>query len=295
MQFFKLKVTSDSPGKLGRFLQKNGFSKRAIINSNHHQGMILVNHKRRHTSFHLKKNDEVIFILGQEKENSFLKPSNKKVNIVFETNDYLIVNKEAGVLSIPSRYEDSDAVVNRLLSYLRQENKKAKPHIVTRLDRDTSGLVLVGKNSVAQARFSEMNKKTFIKKYHAIVHGNFAQEELVGVIDEPIGKKDETVKRYVVASGKPSQTKYRVLAQKKGASLVELQLFTGRTHQIRVHMEHLGHPLYGDTLYGIKDNFKRQALHCFLLSYPDPFTSKEQQIEIPDPEDMKNLWNSLDN
>ena len=163
MQFFKLKVTSEKPGKLGRFLQKNGFSKRAIINSNHHQGMILVNHKRRHTSFPLKKNDEVIFVLGQEKDNEFLKPSDKKVDIVFETQDYLIVNKEAGVLSIPSRYEDRDAVVNRLLGYLYQQNQNTKPHIITRLDRDTSGLVLVGKNPVAQARFSN-GQKYFYKK-----------------------------------------------------------------------------------------------------------------------------------
>lgn len=293
MQFFKLKVTSEKPGKLGRFLQKNGFSKRAIINSNHHQGMILVNHKRRHTSFPLKKNDEVIFVLGQEKDNEFLKPSDKKVDIVFETQDYLIVNKEAGVLSIPSRYEDRDAVVNRLLGYLHQQNQNTKPHIITRLDRDTSGLVLVGKNPVAQARFSNMDKNIFIKKYHAIVHGNFKNNELTGIIDAPIGKKDETVKRYVVKDGKPSQTKYRVLAQKQGAALVELQLLTGRTHQIRVHMAYLGHPLYGDAIYGVKDNFKRQALNCFLLSYPDPFSSKKQKIEISDPVDMQSLWRNL--
>lgn len=294
MQFFKLKVTNEKPGKLGRFLQKNGFSKRVIINSNHHQGMILVNHKRRHTSFPLKKNDEIIFVLGKEKENAFLKPSNKNVNIVFETQDYLIVNKEAGVLSIPSRYEDSDAVVNRLLKYLHQQNQKAKPHIITRLDRDTSGLVLVGKNPVAQARFSNMDKNTFIKKYHAIVHGNFKNNELTGIIDAPIGKKDKTVKRYIVEGGKPSQTKYKVLTQKQGAALVELQLLTGRTHQIRVHMSYLGHPLYGDALYGAKDGFTRQALNCFLLKYPDPFSSKKQKIEIADPSDMENLWNSLE-
>ena len=138
-----------------------------------------------------------------------------------------------------------------------------------------------------------MDKNIFIKKYHAIVHGNFKSNELTGIIDAPIGKKDETVKRYVVKDGKPSQTKYRVLAQKQGAALVELQLLTGRTHQIRVHMAYLGHPLYGDAIYGVKDNFKRQALNCFLLSYPDPFSSKKQKIEISDPVDMQSLWRNL--
>ncbi len=214
----------------------------------------------------LHAGDEVIFILGEEKENKWLKPSSKKLNIVFEQKDYLVINKDAGILSIPSRYEDSDAVVNRLLYYFQQQKQTdLRPHVITRLDRDTSGLVLVGKNAVAHARFSKMEKNEFIKKYHAIVHGNFEEAQRQETIDAPIGKIDTGVKRGVVNNGQRSVTKYRVLDQVKGASLIELQLLTGRTHQIRVHMQYLGHPLFGDHLYGIKDNFKRQALNCFYL------------------------------
>lgn len=294
MQYFKLKFENKTPQKLGRFLLKNGFSKRTLTNSQHHSGMVLVNHHRRYTSYLLHAGDEVIFILGEEKENKWLKPSSKKLNIVFEQKDYLVINKDAGILSIPSRYEDNDAVVNRLLHYFQQQKQTdLKPHVITRLDRDTSGLVLVGKNAVAHARFSKMEKNEFIKKYHAIVHGNFEEAQRQGIIDAPIGKIDTGVKRGIVNNGQRSVTKYRVLDQVKGASLIELQLLTGRTHQIRVHMQYLGHPLFGDPLYGIKDNFKRQALNCFYLEFDDPFSEKRQKIEIADPIDMKRLWKNL--
>lgn len=294
---FKLTVQEKDPKKLGPFLLKNGFSHQALNNAKHHHGMILVNHKRRYTSFNLKTGDEVLFISGEEKKNVFLKPSSKPVSIVLETPNYLVVNKTAGVLSIPSRYEDDDAVVNRLLGYFAKKNEhNLKPHVVTRLDRDTSGLVLVGKNSIAHARFSKINKAKFVKKYHAIVHGNFAPNQLTGLIDQPLGKKGTGVKRVVIEGGKPAQTEYQVLDQVAGASLVELRLLTGRTHQIRVHMAYLGHPLYGDPLYGVQDNFSRQALNCFYLDFPDPFDQqKHKKIELEDPADMQNLWQTLIN
>lgn len=294
---FKLIVQERDPKKLGPFLLKNGFSHQALNNAKHHHGMILVNHKRRHTSFNLRVGDQVIFVSGEEKKNNFLKPSKNPVSIVLETPNYLVVTKSAGVLSIPSRYEDNDAVVNRLLGYFANKGQKnLKPHVITRLDRDTSGLVLVGKNPIAHARFSKIDKEKFIKKYHAIVHGNFASDELTGLIDQPIGKNGSGVKRAVVADGKRAQTAYQVLDQAAGASLVELRLLTGRTHQIRVHMAYLGHPLYGDPLYGIRDDFSRQALNCFYLNFPDPFNQQKcETIELADPVDMQKLWQKLIN
>lgn len=291
MTTFKLIVKEKDPKKLGSFLLKNGFSKQAINKSKHHGGMILVNHKRRYTSFKLKAGDEVFFITGEEKKNPWLKPSNNPIEIVKETKNYVVVNKKAGVLSIPSRYEDADAVVNRLMGYFKKKGEDAKPHVITRLDRNTSGLVLVGKNAVAHARFSKYDKEVFIKKYHAIVHGQFMEK--TGVVDAPIGKLDAGVKRTVRSDGKSAQTAFQVLAQKKDTSLVELRLFTGRTHQIRVHMQSVGHVLYGDKLYGAQDNFARQALNCFYLKFPDPFTEQEVEITIEDPTDMKMLWQQL--
>lgn len=295
MKVFKFKVTKKDPKRLGSFLGSKHFSKQAILNAKHNGGMILVNKKRRYTNFILKNGDFVYFAMGEEKLNKYLKPSNAPIDICFETENYLVINKEAGVLSIPSRYEDDSALVNRVLGYFSKrpssEQKFLKPHVVTRLDRDTSGLVLIGSNALAHGKFSELKKDVFIKKYHAIVHGNF--ETLTGLIEAPIGKVGSSVKRAVKVDGQYAATKYRVLEQKNGASLVELQLLTGRTHQIRVHMSYLGHPLYGDELYGANDDFSRQALNCYYLSFPDPFTNKIQEIQIAEPIDMQNLWSEL--
>ncbi|MBA1393645.1 RluA family pseudouridine synthase, partial [Lactobacillus sp. XV13L] len=215
--------------------------------------------------------------------------------IVKETPNYLLVNKEAGLHSIPSRYDDN-ALVNRVLGYFaRKKLTGIKPHVVTRLDRDTSGLVLIGKNAIAHARFSKLSKDDFIKKYHAIVHGNFALGELAGVVNAPIGRATATVARSIDSGGKAAVTAYRVLKQVPGASLVELRLYTGRTHQIRLHMQHLGHPLFGDPLYGVRDDFDRQALNCFYLSFPDPFAGGAQvEVTVPEPRDMQDLWQELE-
>lgn len=294
MTIFKLIVKTRDPKKLGSFLLHNGFSHQALSKARYHGGMVLVNHKRRYNSFELKAGDQVIFIPGREKDNPFLKPSFKSISIVKETKNYLVLNKPAGILSIPSRYEDSDAIVNRVLGYFIQQKKAdLKPHVITRLDRNTSGLVLVGKNAVAHARFSKLKKAVFVKKYHAIVHGDFDQQHLVGMIDAPIGKIGSGIKRAVLANGQKAQTEYRVLEQKSGFSLVELRLLTGRTHQIRVHLSSIGHVLVGDTLYGANDAFPRQALNCFYLSFPDPFSGEQIELKINDPADMNNLWHCL--
>ena len=291
MTLFKVTVNEKAPKKLGIFLLKNGFSKRAVNNAKNSGGMILVNHKRRYTNFNLHTGDEVIFIPGQEKCNPWLVPSQEPLEVIKETENYLVVNKPAGILSIPSRYDDN-ALVNQILGYFeRKKSMNTKPHIVTRLDRDTSGLVLVGKNAIAHARFSQIHKDKFVKKYHAIVHGNFDLDELTGIIDQPIGRKGTSIMRSIDPTGKKAKTAYRVIAQKPNVSLVELRLYTGRTHQIRLHMQYIGHPLYGDPLYGEDDNFNRQALNCFHLEFPDPFRKEKQvSIEVPDPPDMQKLW-----
>lgn len=296
MQVYKLIVQKNDPGELSHFLLKKGFSRRAVNNAKNRGGMLLVNHHRRHTGYRLKEGDVVHFLMGQEKENPALRPSDKPLEVVAEASDYLVVNKPAGLLSIPSGFHHEDAVINRVLSYFQKQGADPayiKPHIVTRLDQDTSGLVLLGKNAIAHDRFAKLGKNRFIKRYHAIVHGNFPEDELTGLIDKPLARVGETVKREVNPNGQKSLTAYRVIDQVPGASLVELRLLTGRTHQIRVHMMSLGHVLFGDDLYGAKDHFARQALNCFYLSFPDPFSGKKQTIELPDPKDMQDLWQKL--
>ncbi|CAM3088645.1 23S rRNA pseudouridine1911/1915/1917 synthase [Lactobacillus bombicola] len=291
MTIFKVMVATDKPISLGSFLEKSGFSKQAINNAKNLGGWLLVNHKKRYTNYLVRSGDEVIFIPGKEPANLWLKPSNKPLNIIKETENYLVINKPASLLSIPSRYDDN-AIVNRVLGYFaRNKLTEVKPHIITRLDRDTSGLVLVGKNAIAHGRFSKISKADFVKKYHAIVHGNFSQNKLEGMIDLPIGRMNKSIKRTIDVKGKEAVTAYRVIDQIPDMSLVELRLYTGRTHQIRLHMQAIGHPLYGDQLYGIKDEFKRQALNCFYLAFPDPFAKNELvKVEVADAADMQKLW-----
>ncbi|WP_288746823.1 RluA family pseudouridine synthase [uncultured Lactobacillus sp.] len=289
-------VAKNDPGQLSHFLLKKGFSRRAVNNCKNHGGMMLVNHHRRNGSYRLKEGDVVHFLMGQEPVNPWLKVSRRPLDIVEETADYLVINKPAGLLSIPSGFHAEDAVINRVLAYFEKQGVNpayVKPHIVTRLDQDTSGLVLLGKNAIAHDRFSKLSKDAFIKKYHAIVHGNFAEGDLSGLIDKPLARVGDTVKREVNPKGQRALTEYRVLDQVPGASLIELRLLTGRTHQIRIHMASIGHVLYGDDLYGARDAFARQALNCFYLSFPNPFSGEEREIEIPDPGDMQGLWRQL--
>jgi 23S rRNA pseudouridine1911/1915/1917 synthase len=290
MHYFKAIVRPGDSHQLGHFLAKKGISHRTLKNVRYNGGWLLVNHKRRLASYRLHDGDEVIVIMGREKDNKWLQPVKGPLDIALETPDYLIINKPAGVLTTPTRYEDHDSLVNYLLFYLQKKGSD-RPHVVTRLDRDTSGLVLVAKYGAAHDRFAQLGHQVLQKKYHAIVHGNFKDVE--GRFDDPIGKVDSGVKRGVVAGGRSAHTRYKVLAQKPGASLVEVRLLTGRTHQIRVHFAHSGHPLFGDQLYGGGDNFDRQALNAFSLSFPDPFSGKKRRIEIPDPQDMQTLWQQL--
>lgn len=290
MHYFKAIVRPGDSHQLGHFLAKKGISHRALKNVRYNGGLLLVNHKRRLASYRLSTGDEVIVVLGREKKNKWLKPVKGPLTIELETADYLIVNKPAGVLTTPTRYEDHDSLVNFLLYYLQKKGSD-RPHVVTRLDCDTSGLVLIAKYGAAHDRFAQLGHRVLQKKYHAIVHGIFRQAS--GRFAQPIGKIDASVKRGVTPSGRSACTCYRVLAQKPGASLVEVKLLTGRTHQIRVHFAANGHPLFGDQLYGRADGFAHQALNAFSLSFPDPFDGQRRHIEIADPSDMQALWQQL--
>lgn len=293
INFFKEQVSANDPHVLGHFLLKRGFSRRSLKFARYHNGLILVNHRRRYLSFHLQTGDEVIFVPGQEKPNPYLVPIKGPLQIVQETNNYLLINKPAGLLTIPSRYEDRQSLVNYLLAYFEELGLTTRPHIVTRLDRQTSGLVLVGKNGVAQSQFSQQSADQLQKKYHAIVHGNF--DEWTGRVELAISQVNKTVRRRVAPHGQSAVTLYQVLDQVPGASLVSLRLMTGRTHQIRVHMQAIGHPLYGDQLYGRPDDFHRQALNAYSLHFFDPFSKQEKAVEVPDPTDMQQLWRRLKN
>lgn len=222
---------------------------------------------------------------------------------VFEDDDLLILNKQPGVIVHPTKGHPVHTIANGLMKYMEDTNQSFKIRFVNRLDMDTSGLLVVAKNSHAQDDFTkQMKADTTEKQYKAVVNGIIDEDEFV--INLPIGRPDpERVERSVMDvedGGYPSITHVKVLERfpmedGKGFTLIELRLETGRTHQIRVHMSHLGYPLVGDVLYGGNnpDLLDRQALHAYKLSFNHPVTGERTTVESPLPFDIQELVDKL--
>ena len=222
-------------------------------------------------------------------ETSGFEPQNIPLDIVYEDDDLMIINKQPGLIVHPTKGHPTGTVANALMYYMEQTGKPFKIRFVNRLDMDTSGLLVVAKNSYTQNDYTkQMKENTVEKRYIAVVKGIVESDE--GTIDLPIGRPDpDHVRRGVMEDGAPSITHYKVLDRYNGYSLVELLLETGRTHQIRVHMSHIGHPVLGDWLYeGLNPLLiDRQALHAAKLTFTHPMTKKRVTFEAPIPEDIK--------
>ena len=263
------------PLRLDSFLSLTElFTSRSQVQNLIKKSQILVNREERKSSFLVKNDDEITITLSEELS-VIISPENIELNIVYEDDDILVINKPKEMITHPTTKETTGTLVNALLNKYGYEglsdiNGVLRPGIVHRLDRNTSGLLMVAKNNKAHEFLTkQIKEKTAIRKYLAIVHGNFEQEE--GTIDLPIGRhKTKPEKMAVVEDGKPSITTYKVLEQFKGYSYIELTLKTGRTHQIRVHMSHIGHPIVGDTLYNkipFKVKTKEQVLQSYSLKF----------------------------
>lgn len=213
-------------------------------------------------------------------EDTSVVPENIPVSIVFENEDFLCVNKPPKMACHPVGKYQHSTVANAICYHYLLQGKARKFRPAGRLDRNTSGLLLVCKSSFAQAYHVKSNQLGQVEKiYLAIVEGHL--NESSGCLDFPIDRVESTsLKRAVMPEGKLSQTEYQVMKETKHHSLVRIRLLTGRTHQIRVHFSHIGHPLAGDGLYGGSEiEMERHALHCHMLSFPNP-RNKETKIEI---------------
>ena len=228
-------------------------------------------------------------------ETSGFEPQNIPLDIVYEDDDLMIINKQPGLIVHPTKGHPTGTVANALMYYMEQTGKPFKIRFVNRLDMDTSGLLVVAKNSYTQNDYTkQMKENTVEKRYIAVVKGIVESDE--GTIDLPIGRPDpDHVRRGVMEDGAPSVTHYKVLDRYNGYSLVELLLETGRTHQIRVHMSHIGHPVLGDWLYeGLNPLLiDRQALHAAKLTFTHPMTKERVTFEASIPEDMKKAIEKL--
>ncbi|MBR7926635.1 RluA family pseudouridine synthase [Aerococcaceae bacterium zg-ZUI334] len=253
-------------------------------------GAILLNGNPVTVRATIQKGDTLTLVAPDEKGHDTVLPSFEPIEIVYEDRDVLVVNKPADVVSIPSIKDPDSAMANRIKGYyVQQQYADQVIHIVTRLDRDTTGLMLIAKHRLAHAYFDRQIKNREIKKiYYAI--SSQAQWEPHGLIDAPIARSEASlITRQVHESGKQALTEYWLHQSLCDSALLKLQLHTGRTHQIRVHLTYQGGPLVGDDLYGgpLTPILSRQALHCGELQFLHPFTRQWIELNSPLPQDMQ--------
>ncbi len=251
---------------------------------------IVVNGKVIKPNYKLSENDLVVGDIPAE-EVYIPMPEDIPLDIIYEDDDILVVNKGSNMVVHPAPGNYSGTLVNALLHYTKGNlstlGGEARPGIVHRIDKDTTGLLIVAKNDVAHETLSQMlHDYEVVRKYHAIVFGNFKQDE--GMIDHPIGRHPS--ERTKMATGgvnaREALTFYKVIDQFDGFSHIEVTLHTGRTHQIRVHMERIGHPVVGDFIYGAKKqpfSSQGQLLHAKMLGFHHPITDEyvEFESELP--------------
>lgn len=291
MNQFSLKWTIEDDKQVDsikEFMNKEGISRRALTDIKFSGGLISVNGIEQTVKYQLQKGDVLEVIFPKEERSSHVKPEEIKLVIMYEDRDIIVVDKPPYMNSIPSREHPTGSLANALIHHYDQSGIHAAVHIVTRLDRNTSGLVLIAKHRHAHHLLSLMQREHAIKRiYEALVEGTW--NNICGIIDRPIGRKrDSIIEREVREDGQRAVTYYEVLQQFANYSHILLRLETGRTHQIRVHMSYMGHPLLGDDLYGGGiDRMNRQALHCKELHFTHPFLKKEMSFAAPLPVDMK--------
>lgn len=243
---------------------------------------ITLNNKQCDLKKLIKENDEITVSLDFDEDNSNIVPTKINLDIIFEDNSFLIVNKTANIAVHPSIAHYSDSLSNGIKYYFDSINLKKKIRPVNRLDRDTSGLVIFAKNQYVQEQLiKQMQDKIFKKEYLGILDGTL--DKKTGTIDAPIARKEGSIiERCIAGSGKTAITHYEVIKEFSDYSLVKCLLETGRTHQIRVHFASIGHPLIGDSLYGEKSNLRDgQALTCVGLTFVHPINKKIMEFKIP--------------
>ncbi|WP_057890893.1 RluA family pseudouridine synthase [Companilactobacillus nantensis] len=213
-------------------------------------------------------------------------PENIPIEVVYEDDDVIVVNKPQGMVVHPAAGHPDKTLVNAILYHCQiNDDDVIRPGIVHRIDKDTSGLLMIAKNNLAkQSLMKQLKEKSNLREYLAIVHGNF--KEKTGKINAPLGRsKVDRKKQAVVEDGRNAVTHFTVLEQFENYSLLKLKLETGRTHQIRVHMQYIGHPVAGDPLYGPKNTLpgKGQFLHAETLGFVHPRTNKWMEFSIEPP------------
>lgn len=253
---------------------------------------IFLNSKTTYLNKTLEKNDIIEVYIDFEEDNSNIVPTKMNLSIIYEDDAYLVINKPAGIPVHPSMDHFEDSLSNGVRYYFDSISLKKKIRPVNRLDKNTSGLVVFAKNEyIQECLIRQMKNNLFHKEYIAICEGRFKEQK--GVINAPISRKENSIiERCINKNGDLAITEYEVISynREKDYSIVKCVLKTGRTHQIRVHMQYIGHSLLGDTLYGNSSNLiNRQALHAYRTSFIHPVTNLNVNYIAPIPSDMESL------
>lgn len=297
----KIAITDVEKNKrLDIFLVQNFENKyqRTTIQDLINKGFILVNQKNQKASYKIKTDDIIEF--DEEQIENYLNKSNAlekwdcKLNVIYEDDDVIVINKPKQMLTHPTKYDRTKTLVNALLNHcehLSDIGGKDRLGIVHRLDKNTSGLIICAKNNIAHENLAEQIKiKTAKRKYLAIALGKFKEKE--GIIDKPLVHYIKDDVKMAIAKeneGLDAVTLYKVIEEYKGASLVELELKTGRTHQIRIHLSSINHPVFGDSLYNGKNYEKKefrnlktveQLLQSYYICFNHPKTGKKMEFQL---------------
>lgn len=281
--------------RIDKYLAEELGISRSTVKKMIDEGFVLVNGKEVKASLILSEADELFVKDGFIKEASF-EAEDIPINIVYEDDDLLVINKKSGMVVHPGNGNTSGTLVNALMHYTKNlSNKEAfRPGIVHRIDKDTSGLMLVAKNDKAHDILAEgFKNKTIKREYISLVCGVIGEDS--GVIDAPIGRDAKDRKKMCVTSenSKKAVTHFKVLKRYEDYTLLRLILDTGRTHQIRVHMKYIGHPVYNDPVYGKAYNDFGQFLHSASIDFEQPTTHEHLHFECDVPKEFQDFLDTL--
>lgn len=264
------------------------------------EGNLLVNNNKIKSSYKVNIGDTIEFSLDEPEELN-IKAQDIPLNVIYEDNDIIVINKEKGMVVHPGNGRTEGTLVNALMSRCKESlsgiGGKIRPGIVHRLDKDTSGIIIVAKNDKAHINLSEQIKNRKVNKYYvALVRGNVTENN--ATINMPIARSSKDRKKMAVSEkGKEAITHFKVLKRYNGYTLLEVKIDTGRTHQIRVHLSEIGYPVVGDEVYSNGKNkfgVKGQCLHAKRIEFVHPTTNKKMVLEAELPKYLKNILKELD-
>ena len=292
-RILEYKISAVDAGKtIKDFLKEKGYSRQNVVELKKMSESILIDGKWEYVTYRVQEGNLLQIHIKEMESSEKIVPVDLPFPILYEDEDILVINKPADMPTHPAFNHYENTLANAAAFYFANKDETFCFRCINRLDRDTTGLTILAKHMVSCSMLQEdMLKREIKREYLAIVDGVVKEDE--GIIEAPIGRKEgSTIERMVdYEKGERAVTHYKVIERKQKLSLVSLRLETGRTHQIRVHMASIGHPLIGDFLYNPSDKqMERQALHAWHLSFRHPITKEEMCFEAPIPDDMMLFW-----